>query len=455
MVSLPFRDRKDAGTRLAVALAQFRGLNPLVVGIPRGGLPIGRVVADALGAELDVVLVRKIGAPGHPEYAVGSIDEQGSILLGEQAARSGANDAYVRDEAARELQLIRERRASYSANRTAIPVAGRIVIVVDDGLATGSTMIAALKALRTQGPERLVCAVPVAASDSLAEVSKFADQIVCLATPRPFYAVSPYYADFSAVTDAQVKEILAAPSLPTVPDEGGESAFARQVHIPAGQLVLPGDLMSPPSRRGLIIFAHGSGSSRHSPRNRSVASALNRRGYATLLFDLLTVDEDRDPRLRFDIPVLALRLEAAIEWAQHEPDVRALPLALFGASTGAAAAIVVAAARPGDVAAVVSRGGRPDLAGDWALSQVCSHTLLIVGSADEQVLQLNRTAAQTMGDYAHVAVIAGATHLFEEVGALEQIAPLAADWFDRWLQHKHAQAQPSSGSLGAANWRAR
>ena len=430
MVSLPFLDRDDAARQLVAALGKYRGSKPAILAIPRGAVPMGRIVADALGGELDVVLVRKLGAPGNPEFAIGAVDEQGAVTLGEYAARAGADHAYVQRETRRQLALIRERRASYRPDRASLALFGRTVIVLDDGLATGSTMIAALKAVRAQRPGRLVCAVPVAAQDSLAQITQFADEVVCLATPQPFNSVGLYYLNFNSVTDAQVRDLLAAPASRTP----GEPATAiYPVRIPAGRLVLEGDLIVSSSPRGLVIFAHGSGSSRHSSRNRLVASALNQRGFATLLFDLLTDQEDGDPATRFDIPLLAQRLGAALEWARLDSSLSNLRIGLFGASTGAAAAIAVAAARPGEVAAVVSRGGRPDLAGTQALSQVRTPTLLIVGGADLQVLQLNHSAQAAMDNWAEVVIVPGATHLFEEPRALEQVADLAANWFDQWL----------------------
>ena len=430
MVSLPFRDRDDAARQLVAALAKYRGLKPVILAIPRGAVPMGRIVADALGGELDVVLVRKLGAPGNPEFAIGAVDEQGAVILGEYAARAGADQTYILREAQRQLALIRERRASYRPGEPAVALAGRTVIVVDDGLATGSTMIAALKAVRAQRPGRLVCAVPVAAQDSLAEVAQFADDVVCLATPQPFNSVGLYYLNFNSVSDAQVRDLLAAPA-PSLPGQPATASYP--VRIPAGSLVLEGDLTVSSSPRGLVIFAHGSGSSRHSSRNRLVASALNQRGFATLLFDLLTEQEDSDPATRFDIALLAQRLDAALEWARLDSSLSNLRIGLFGASTGAAAAIAVAAARPGEVAAVVSRGGRPDLAGAQALSQVRTHTLLVVGGADLQVLELNHSAQAAMHSWAELVIVPGATHLFEEPDALDQVAVLAADWFGKWL----------------------
>lgn len=437
MVSLPFLDRDDAARQLATALQQYRGSHPVVLAIPRGAVPMGRIIADALEGDLDVVLVRKLGAPGNSEFAVGAVDERGRVMLSGHARRAGADDAYVEREARRQLALIRERRARYRPGQPGIVLTGRTVIVIDDGLATGSTMIAALKAARAQEPARLVCAVPVAARDSLAHVSQFADEVVCLATPSPFNAVGLYYLDFAGVTDEEVTGLLAGP---IVAGTAPPTMSNQPVRIPAGNIVLEGDLIVPPSPRGLVVFVHGSGSSRHSPRNRFVATAMNQRGLATLLFDLLTPEEDLNPAARFDIPLLAQRLEAALAWTRHEPTCKFLPLGLFGASTGAAAALVAAAARPDDVVAVVSRGGRPDLAGKQALSQVRADTLLIVGGADLQVLDLNRLAQAAMGGRAELMVIPGATHLFEEPGALERVATIAGDWLARLRPHDGGHA---------------
>lgn len=199
---------------------------------------------------------------------------------------------------------------------------------------------------------------------------------------------------------------------------------------------LAGDLTVPPGAHGLVLFAHGSGSSRHSSRNKLVATELNRAGLATLLFDLLTEKEEYEERytrhLRFDINMLADRLAAASDWAAREPQVRALPIGYFGASTGGGAALVAAAARPEQVGAVVSRGGRPDLAGD-ALPRVQAPTLLIVGGADEQVIELNEQALAQLRCVKRLEIVPGATHLFEEPGTLERVAELARDWFNRHL----------------------
>jgi putative phosphoribosyl transferase len=206
----------------------------------------------------------------------------------------------------------------------------------------------------------------------------------------------------------------------------------QTVTVTAGSIELEGSLTLPDASPGLVVFAHGSGSSRHSPRNRYVAERLQQARLSTLLIDLLTPDEEstdtRTGALRFDIDLLASRVEAALDWAAVTPAVGALPVGLFGASTGAAAALVAAADRPQQVRAVVSRGGRPDLAGR-RLGEVRAPVLLIVGGADRQVLDLNRTAAAVLPTPPALEVVAGATHLFEEEGALERVADLAADWF--------------------------
>ncbi|HEY6759390.1 MAG TPA: dienelactone hydrolase family protein [Baekduia sp.] len=212
------------------------------------------------------------------------------------------------------------------------------------------------------------------------------------------------------------------------PDTAQESL----VQVPADGAHLHGDLTVPPHPRGIVVFAHGSGSGRFSPRNRAVAGVLVRAGLATLLMDLLTAEEERvDLRtaaLRFDVDLLGRRVTATIDWLATHPAVKDLPLGCFGASTGAAAALLAAAERPARVAAVVSRGGRPDLAGP-VLGQVTAPALLIVGGDDPQVLALNRAALAALASDARLEIVPGATHLFEEPGALERVSALARDWF--------------------------
>lgn len=209
MTSLPFRDREDAAQQLARALARFRGSHPVVLAIPRGAVPMGRIVADELGADFDVVLVRKLGAPGNPEFAIGAVDEQGRVQLNEHLPWLDVGDDYIKQQVGEQLELIRARRRSYGKRVSPRSLAGRTVIVLDDGLATGSTMTAALESARALGAAHLVCAVPVAARESLKRVSRHADEVVCLSVPAEFRAVGQFYRDFSTVTDEQVVALLA------------------------------------------------------------------------------------------------------------------------------------------------------------------------------------------------------------------------------------------------------
>ncbi len=208
-MAIVFESRAEAARLLAEALTGYRGRQPLVLAIPRGAVPMGRIIATELGGDLDVVLVRKLRAPGNPELAIGAIDETGWVYLAAHAARTGADERYVEEEKRAELEILRQRRAQYTPKRAPLDPKGRIVIVVDDGLATGATMIAALHAARGKKAAQVVCAVPVAAADSIERVRPYADEVVCLHTPEMFYAVGQFYLDFRQVEDREVVALLA------------------------------------------------------------------------------------------------------------------------------------------------------------------------------------------------------------------------------------------------------
>ncbi len=435
-----FADRRDAGRRLAALLTDLRCENPVVVGIPRGGMPVAAEVARALEAPLDLVVVRKVGAPDNPEYAIGALAEDEISVIDDEVVRGLRLDAAALDAVVRRAQReLAERLARYRAMCPRLAVAGRTVLLVDDGLATGRSAQAAARSLRERGAARVILAVPVAAPQSASALRDWVDDVVCVAMPADLWAVGLWYQDFSPTSEEEVAALLA--------EHAG--AVAREVAIEAAPgVVLRGDLTVPwgAYARGVVAFAHGSGSSRLSPRNRQVAHALNDAGFATLLFDLLTPREEADRANVFDIPLLARRLAAATHWLRRQPETARLALGYFGASTGSAAALLAAAELQAGVCAVVSRGGRPDLA-QPRLSEVVAPVLLIVGGADTDVLELNQQAQRRMRCESEFAVVPGATHLFEEPGALDRVARLAIDWFTQHLREGAPSAEAGRVAL--------
>ena len=258
------------------------------------------------------------------------------------------------------------------------------------------------------------------------------DQVLCVETPEPFYAVGEWYRDFSQTSDEQVVDLLhlaaTGDERATDPRKAQPTIRDEDIRVSSGQVDMCGRFTVPSAPFGTVVFAHGSGSSRHSPRNRYVASVLNAAGLATLLIDLLTAEEELERSYVFDIRLLADRLGEATRWTRTVPDVSATNIGLFGASTGAAAALWAAGQPDSGISAVVSRGGRPDLAAPL-LAAVAAPTLLIVGGSDDAVLDVNRQAQAELRCDSRLIVVPGATHLFEEPGTLQTVAELARDWF--------------------------
>ena len=429
-----FANRGEAGRYLGQQLAPLASERPVVVAVPRGGVPVAYGIARALSAPLDVVAVRKLGAPSNPEFGVGAVVEDGTAVLDQRSARAvgltqDTLDALVR----REVEELGRRVDRYRGGREIVDVEGRTVILVDDGLATGLSDLAAVRALRARRPRQIILAVPVGPADSVRMLADEADEVVCPHIPHDFGGVGRWYRDFSQVSDEEVVDLLAGARS----DERSDAELTRPAHgsevsIDADGARLMATLRVPAEPRGLVIFAHGSGSSRHSPRNVQVALELGRAGFATLLMDLLTETEGGDRANVFDTRLLADRLVAGTGWVQAEPSLHELPIGYFGASTGAAAALRAAARVGAAVSALVSRGGRPDLADD-ELHLVSAATLLIVGGRDWNVLELNDEATTSLRCPHQLAIVKGAGHLFEEPGALEAVSRLAVDWFERHL----------------------
>jgi len=428
---MPFRDRREAGRRLAERLSGLRASSPLVLGLPRGGVPVASEVAKALRAPLDILVVRKLGVPFQPELGMGAVGEDGVRVLNADVLRQArVTESQLAQVEARERAEVEERAARLRGGRPAIPLQARTVVIVDDGLATGGTARAAVRVARERGAARVILAVPVAPPETVAALRRDADDVVAVETPKPFFAIGGWYSDFSPTSDDEVIALLTQGGAAREVG-GGVRGADREIVIPAEGRQLPGHLTIPSGARGLVVFAHGSGSGRHSPRNQAVARALNDAGLGTLLFDLLSPDEEADRANVFDIPLLAGRLGAATAWLLDQDDARTLPIGFFGASTGAGAALWAAAEPDSPVRAIVSRGGRPDLAGA-RLKSVRAPTLLIVGGRDEAVIEMNRDAARQLPADHRIEIVPGATHLFEEPGALEAVADLATRWF---LEH--------------------
>ena len=467
-------DRTDAGRHLARSLERLRGRDVVVLGLPRGGVPVAFEVARALGAPLDVIVVRKLGVPYQPELAMGAIGEGGIRVSNDEVIRRGGITAQeIAAVEQRERADLDQQASTFRAARTHVDIAGRTAVVVDDGIATGSTARAACQVARQMGAKEVILAVPVGAPESIESLRNVCDEVVCLYSPDFFVAVGTFYDDFRHVSDREVIDLLAraldavqvaaatstvrprgrqaaagstptAGSEPAADQEDQEHGFATRsspqtpgppqrdesvaLNVADGTITLAGHLTLPANAIGTVIFVHGSGSSRHSPRNRFVAGRLNDAGLGTLLFDLLTPDEELNRANVFDIQTLAARLADVTSWLREQPGELHRALGYFGASTGAAAALWAAAEHEAHIDAVVSRGGRPDLA-ETRLAEVHSPTLLIVGSRDEVVLGLNEQAQQQLQCENRLAIVPGATHLFEEPGALQTVTRLARDWF--------------------------
>lgn len=436
-----FIDRADAGRQLAQRLLHLRDSDVVVFALPRGGVPVAAEVAGALRAPLDVIVVRKLGVPFQPECGFGAIGEDAVRIIDDRVVRQARlTRQAIASVEARERARLDQRLVQLRGRRPPVPLAGRTAVVVDDGITTGSTARAACLVARARGAGGVIVAVPVGAGGALPSLRHDADEVICLHSPAPFAAIGDWYRDFSQVSDAVVTGLLG--QVVTRPELRAVAPDPAEVTVDAGGVLLSGSLVVPPYAVGLVVFVHGSGSGKHSPRNQFVAAGLNRVGLGTLLIDLLTPGEELSRANVFNVALLEARLATVTRWLRDQRGSAELPIGYFGASTGTAAALAVATSNPRlPVTAIVSRDGRPDLVGG-RLAQVRTPTLLIVGGADTEVLDINQRARAQLKCNIQLAVVPGATHLFPEPGALGQVTDMAAGWF----LHHFAQASATEAA---------
>lgn len=445
-----FRDRADAGKQLAFQLTKKNLQSPLIFGLARGGVPIADEVARVLKVPVDVLVVRKIGAPGNPEYGIGAITEDGYYWINQQAAAGAGVDTI---DLGAEKKEVSRRIKRYRGNRPRVDVRGQSVVLVDDGLATGVTAKVAAEYLRKQGAAHVLIAVPVGSTQSIKSLRALHYSVFALEESDVFFSVSQFYADFNQVSDDEVVSLLSR-HFSSVTAEAASVGAQIEIRIP---ISVPDQLeaslealvgfpsKNPEESQGMVIFAHGSGSSRKSPRNLEVAHFLNRAGFSTLLFDLLTADEAQRRENVFNIGLLADRLKTVTQYVRSQPWGLSIPIGYFGASTGAAAALWASADLTGQIAAVVSRGGRPDLA-TTRLPDVLAPTLLIVGGFDDVVIEMNRSVLPALkrAKKAEIVIIPEASHLFEEPGKMEQVSQYATRWFQDYLKSNVTRIKQSA-----------
>ncbi len=413
-----FRDRVDAGKQLAKAL-QGRGIErPLVLAIPRGGVPVAAEVAEVLGGELGVVVARKLGAPGQPELAIGAITSDGVCYLNERLVdETGARGRYLAEEQGRQAAEARRREEAFDGQMRP-PAKGRDVIVVDDGIATGATAIAAVRSMKGAGARRVILAVPVGPPETIEKMRSEADEVVCVAVERDFWAIGQFYADFRPVEDDQVRAALAKAAKQPAGGDRREATVERDGVRLAVRLATPAGEGPFPA----VVFVHGLGSGKDSPRNVVIAHQLFEAGIATVLFDLSGHGESsHDPR-GMDAYVDDL---AAVEgWVRRQPDIDGRRVGVAGSSLGGVVALEAVRAGRSHPAALVLRGPpaeRRDFGG------LAVPTLVVVGGADP--LAADILAAADGCAAVKVAVVQGAGHLFEEEGTLDLALARTIDWF--------------------------
>lgn len=422
-----FTNREQAGQELARKLRSHITEDTVILGVPRGGIPVAFEVARSLNRPLDLLAVKKIGVPDRPEVALGAISEDGIPYLDEVLIRQlNVSKTYIQQTSEEKLRQLKEMLIKLRGAAQSFNLKQKDIIIVDDGIATGATLKAAVSVLRKRGVRKITLAAPVGARQSIEELKKVADEVVTLISPDDFVAVGFWYETFPQVTEKEVIQKLETLQYLHFPRR-------QEIILHKENLELHGDWTVVENERGLIIFALVSGDSRLSLRNQYIANEFNKSGFSTLLFDLLAIPESLDRHHISDIETLSQRLLMAtdeiLKYYKNKPP----HLAYFGVSTGAAAALSAAPLSQHTISAVVSRSGRPDLAEQY-LGQVTAPTLFIVGAEDKNILRLNQKALSSM-ENARLVNIPGATHI-EESTAMEEVIEYAIQWFSECIQRQ-------------------
>jgi putative phosphoribosyl transferase len=421
-----FADRRDAGRRLAAVLGEFRYQNPVVVGLPRGGMPVAAEVARALGAPLEVVGLCALARPEDPNCALGVVAEPDISVIDHHALeglRMGADELDAAVEHAR--HELESQLARYYPSHRRLAVAERTVLLVDDGLVSSGRVQAAARSLQMRGATRVVLAVPVAEANSAIAVREWVDEVVCLEYRRQPRSLEFWYDDFSQTSEQEVAALLS--------EHAGEGVRDVAIEVAPG-IVLSGYLTVPwgAYARGAVLLASGLGSAPLARRSESLARALNKAGVATLLLDLMVPGEQIEPTDMFDLDLLAQRLVAATTWLRAQPETARLALSYLGMGAASPAALVAAAKLRAGICAVVSCDGCPDSANAW-LGEIIAPVLLITCDADAGVLDRTRDARRTVKCRSALAVVGAPLFAADGPDPVERMSCLAIDWFTQHL----------------------
>ncbi|SOY61339.1 phosphoribosyltransferase [Cupriavidus taiwanensis] len=424
-----FQTREHAGAELASALRAYRATGALVLAIPRGGVPVARVVADALGADFDLVMARRIDAGV-------ALDDTGKTW---RTSGAEADSGFGSLRGPHFDQLCRQ-RAVYTPVRKPADPGGRVVIVVDDGLVSGATMHAALASLRKRRPARLVCALPIATRTGLDQVRALADEIVCLDTPDRIENLAHFYHEFQLVSDDRVRQLTGMASAPAQVRAGPGAAasvpsLSKAMLIPYGTTRLRAMLESAPNPIGVAVMVHAGGAQRRAARSQYLARKLRAQGLATMLVDLKP-DSRVDDAPASEVDELTARLAQALDFLHAGTPFASLPVGLLSAGTAAAAALRAAADSPSPAGAIACMAGRPDLAGDAILRRLETPTLLICASGNPDSIRINHLAFEQMHCPRQLRLVPASGCGFDDRKALADVATLTVDWFERHLAQR-------------------